>query len=161
MTQDRPNRLETGSTLLLTVMLLLMLGLVGVAALQTVSRDQQVAGLQNRKKIALYAAEAGIAAALAQSITNPNVDPVVPAAAQTLGDAGLYPHGLPSFRADPTVADATENLGTRAMNKMSLNIGQGGTSSFQNEFWRIRVQGQAPGGTIARIEAVTSRIISN
>ncbi len=161
MTQDRPNRLETGSTLLLTVMLLLMLGLVGVAALQTVSRDQQVAGLQNRKRIALYAAEAGVSGALEQMITNPGVEPVVPAAAQTLGDSGIYPHGLPSFRADPTVADATENLGTRAMSNMSLNIGQGATSTFQNEFWRIRVQGQAPGGTIARIEAVSARVVSN
>ncbi len=161
MTQDRSNRLETGSTLLLTVMLLLMLGLVGVAALQTVSRDQQVAGLQNRKKIALYAAEAGVADALEQSITNVNVDPVVPAAAQPLGDAAIYPHGLPSFRADPTVADATENLGTRAMKNMKLNIGQGGSTQFVNEFWRIRVQGQAPGGTIARIEAVSARVVTN
>ena len=161
MTTNRSMKLEEGSALLLTVMVLLLLGLIGVAALNTVSRDQQVAGLQNRKRIALYAAEAGISDALAQSITDVSIDPVVPAAAQPLGDATIYPHGLPSFRADPTVADATENLGTRAMQNMTLNIGQGGSPQFLNEFWRIRVQGQAPGGTIARIEAVSARIVSN
>jgi len=46
-----------GSALLVTVMLLLMIGLVGLAALNTTMRDQQVAGFQNRKRVEAHEAD--------------------------------------------------------------------------------------------------------
>ena len=53
-------RRESGSALIVTVMLLLLLGVIGLSALDTVMRDQQVAGFQNRSTAAFYAAEAGL-----------------------------------------------------------------------------------------------------
>ncbi len=57
-------RREGGSALFVAMMLLILLGLVGFAALETVTRDQQVAGFQNHKRVAFYAAEAGLVAAV-------------------------------------------------------------------------------------------------
>ena len=54
-------RRQNGSALIVTVMLLLLLGVIGLSALDTVMRDQQVAGFQNRSTAAFYAAEAGVA----------------------------------------------------------------------------------------------------
>ena len=43
----------------IAVLLLAMLGVIGLASMETVTRDRQVAGFQNRGRVALYAAEAG------------------------------------------------------------------------------------------------------
>ena len=56
-------RRESGSALIITVLVMLLLGAIGISALDTVMRDQQVAGYQNRSSTAFYAAEAGVAAA--------------------------------------------------------------------------------------------------
>ncbi len=153
----RDLRREGGSALLVTVMLLLMLGLVGLAALNTTTRDQQVAGFQNRKRIALFAAEAGISEALENLTTAGNAT----ITATTIGDSALYPHGRPSYRPDPSVADPVEDLGTAPFPGMSLNIGQGGTPTYQMNFWRMHVEGRAPGGSQARVEAVSGVLVAN
>ena len=41
--------------------MLVLMGFLGLAALERVGRDEQVAGFQNRARTAFYAAEAGIA----------------------------------------------------------------------------------------------------
>ena len=148
---------EGGSALLITVMLLLMIGLVGLAALNTTTRDQQVAGFQNRKRIALYAAEAGISEALETLTTSaaPSVS------TQALGDSSIFPHGQPSYRPDPAVADPIDDLGTAPFPGMSLNIGQGGLPTYQMNYWRFHVEGQAPGGSQARLEAVSGAMFAN
>ncbi len=56
-------RRESGSALIITVLVMLLLGAIGISALDTVMRDQQVAGYQNRSSTAFYAAEAGVAQA--------------------------------------------------------------------------------------------------
>ena len=95
---SRPNaRLERGSALLVTVLLLLMIGLFGFVALDTVTKDQQVASFGKRKRIAFYAAEAGVAKAL-ETLTTTQT-PTVPAT--DLGDTTIFPYGVPSFRPDP------------------------------------------------------------
>jgi hypothetical protein len=148
---------EAGSALLVTVMLLLMLGLVGLAALNTTTRDQQVAGFQNRKRIALYAADAGIADAL-QKLTTTQT----PTLAQTsIGDANLYPHGQPLYRPDPAAANPIEGLGTAPFPGMGLNIGQGGVPTYQMDYWRVQVEGLAAGGSRARVEAVSGALVAN
>ena len=146
-----------GSALLVTVMLLLMLGLVGLAALGTTTRDQQVAGFQNRKRIALYAAEAGLAEAFERltRTSTPAIDPT------TIGDSTLYPYGQPSYRPDPTVANPVEDLGTAPFPGMSLNLGQGGTPTYQMNHWRVRSEGRAPGGSLAHVEAVSGALVAN
>jgi hypothetical protein len=153
---DRKRR-KSGSALLVTVMLLLMLGLVGLAALNTTTRDQQVAGFQNRKRIALYAADAGVSDALAKLTTTGT-----PSLVQTsIGDASIYPHGPPLYRPDPNAADPIKDLGTAPFPGMGLNIGQGGVPTYQMDYWRVSVEGLAAAGTRARVEAVSGALLAN
>jgi hypothetical protein len=151
------HRDESGSALLLVTLILLMLGLFGFAALNAVTRDQQVAGYLGRKKLAFYAAEAGVAKALETLTTNHT--PTVPVT--SLGDALVFPSGLPTFRPDTTAADPIQSLGTGAYPGMSLNIGQGGTATYQLSYWRIKVEGRAPGGSVARVETVSGALTAN
>jgi len=153
----RAGRHEQGSALLIAVLMLVLMGLIGIAALDAVTRDGQVAGYLNRKKLAFYAAEAGVAEAL-ESLKN-DTSPSLSNTA--LGDSSLYPHGQPSYRPDPTVADAVEPLGLGGMNGMNLNIGQGGAPTFQLSYWRVHVQGDAPGGSVARLEVVAGNLVAN
>ncbi len=150
-------RMQAGSALLVTVMLLLMLGLVGLAALNTTTRDQQVAGFQNRKRIALYAADAGISDAL-QKLTTTQTPTLVQT---SIGDTTLYPHGRPLYQLDTSVADPIEDLGTAPFPGMGLNIGQGGVPTYQMDYWRVRVEGLAAGGSRARVEAVSGALVAN
>jgi hypothetical protein len=155
--RTRHPRREGGSALLVTVMLLMMLGLVGLAALGTTTRDQQVAGFQNRKRVALYAADAGLAEALERFTTTstPSVS------TSDLGDTSLFPYGQPSYRPDPTTASPLKDLGNAPFPGMGLNLGQGGLPTYQINYWRIKVQGLGPGGTQAKVEAVSGSLAAN
>ncbi|MDH5567466.1 MAG: hypothetical protein OEY15_12440 [Myxococcales bacterium] len=150
-------RREGGFALLLAILLLLMLASIGLAALDTVQRDQQTAGFTNRKRQALAAAEAGVARGL--QTLRADGTPSVPNT--TLGDASIFPHGQPSFRLDPTVADPIDSLGLGGMPGMNLVIDQNGAAAYQIQFWKIQVQGDAPGGTTSRLEVVTGSLIAN
>ena len=57
-------RRQQGSALLIVMLVMAMMGLIGFAALEAVTRDQRVAGFMKRKKIAFFAAEAGVSTAL-------------------------------------------------------------------------------------------------
>lgn len=142
---------------LVATLLLLLLALFGFAALDTATKDQQVAGFAKRQRLAFYAAEAGVAKALETMTTGGQ--PAVPVT--SLGDGSLFPHGQPSFRPDPSVPDPIDWVGATAFPGMSLNIGQGGTPTYQMSMWRIRVQGRAPGGTVAGIETVGGALVAN
>ena len=157
MRLDPRARRAGGSALLVTVMLLVMIGLVGLAALNTTTRDQQVAGFQNRKRIALYAAEAGISEAMEELVTNS----VATISTTTIGDSSLFPHGQPSYAPDPSVANPVEDLGDAPYPGMGLNLGQGGLPTYQLNYWRIRSEGRAPGGSQARLEAVSGALKAN
>ncbi len=50
--------------LLMTMLLLILMGIIGLASLDTVMRDRQVAGYQSLAQTALYAADAGVAHSL-------------------------------------------------------------------------------------------------
>jgi hypothetical protein len=157
--QENPARpREAGIALLASVLLLLMLATIGLASLNVVERDQQVAGYLNRKAIALHAADAGVAAALANLYVNqvPSIPPT------TMGDSSLYPTGQPSYRADTTAANPFQMAGTGDVPGMGLTGGMGGTgSAFSVQYWKIRVQGEAPGGSIARVEVLTMALTGN
>jgi len=153
------HRLERqgGFALLLAILLLLMLASIGLAALDTVQRDQQTAGYSNRKRQALYAAEAGISRAL-QTLRD-NGTPSVPNT--TLGDSTIFPYGQPSFQPDPTVADPITSLGVGGAPGMNLVIGQGGAAKYQVHYWKVQVEGDAPGSTVSRLEVVSGALIAN
>jgi len=150
-------RHEGGSATLLAVLLMLLMGLIGFAALDTVTRDLQVEGSLFRKKLAFFAAEAGVAQALGGIRVggDPNIDPT------DLGDDTTYPYGKPSFRLDPSVADPVESLGLGAYPGMNLQLGQNGTPTYQLEMYRVRVQGTATGGSLSRLEFASGSLVAN
>ncbi|MCZ6782492.1 MAG: hypothetical protein O7G30_04195 [Proteobacteria bacterium] len=156
----RTQRREEGAALLIAMLLLVMMGMLGLAALDTVTLDQQVAAFQNQKRLAFYAAEAGVTEALAtlETTGTPVVQPT------SLGDAATYPYGQPSYQRDPTggVADAIKPLdGGGTMEGMNLQtVGDGG-SKYQLQFWRIRVLGQGPFGASSRIEVGAAAFRAN
>jgi hypothetical protein len=86
----------------------------------------------------------------------------VPAVSNTtLGDAALYPQGQPSYREDQSVADPIESVGTGNLEGMGLGIGANASAQFQVQYWKIRVQGEAPGGSLARVEMLTGALVGN
>ena len=56
---DRRTRREGGAALLVAMLMLVLMGMIGLASMDTVMRDRQVAGFQNLAQTALYAADAG------------------------------------------------------------------------------------------------------
>lgn len=153
----RRTRNESGFALLMTVLILLMLTSLGFMSMNVVQADQQVSGALNRKKLALHAADAGVAKAL--ETMRSTGTPSIP---QTqIGDTSLYPYGRPVYREDPTVAQAITNLGLGGLPGFNLNIGQGGAPQFQVQYWKVNVEGEAPGGTVARVEFATGVLATN
>jgi hypothetical protein len=157
-------RREGGSALIVTVLLLVMLGVIGLAALDTVTRDQQVAGYQNRARLAFYAAEAGVADAKdrLRDVYSTSVQVAFPAmgTAVSLGDTSIFPHGQPQYYGDPNVPRAIEYMDAGAIDLGSgMDLREGGEQWF-NTLWRIRVEGRAPGGSTARLEVMATRTLS-
>ena len=139
---------------LITVMLILaMVSVLAVSALETAMRDQQVAGVQMRNRVAFQAAEAGLATALT-SVTGSNTPSLAP---DSIGVAGDYPMGQPGYRLDPKAATPIENLGAQPAPGMSLNI-NGNGPKFQLQLWRIHVEGSEPRGMNSRVEAATAAL---
>jgi type II secretory pathway pseudopilin PulG len=151
------NRRERGFTLLLTVLTLLLLTSLGFAALNVVQTDQQVAGYLNRKRVALNAADAAVSRAL--ETLQSNGTPTIPTT--TLGDGGAFPYGQPTYGVDTTAATPVESLGVGGISGMNIRVGQNGAVQFQMQYWRVRVQGEAPGGTVSRLEFVAGNLVAN
>ncbi len=154
---NRCNRRDQGSALLITMFIMALMGIVGFAALETVMRDQSVAGHQKRQKTAFFAAEAGVTESF--NALRANEDPTF--AAGNLGDTSMYPHGQPSYSLDTSAGAATQNLGLGAYPGMNMAIGQNGAPTFSMRYWRTRVKGEAPGGSLSRIETVSGRVVVN
>ncbi len=149
-------RRQRGSALLIVMVMLVALAFLGMSTLETVMHDRQSSGFHARKTAAFHAADAGIATVHAQ------VDgvsaPVIPNA--LLGDAGLYPHGQPSFGPDPNSTAPVLDLGAVAARGMNLRI-TGGGPRYQVQYWRFQVQGTAPGGSVSRVELAAGVLRGN
>ena len=152
--QERKRR-ESGAALIVAMMMLAMMGVIGLAALDTAALDQQAAGYQSRKRVSFYAAEAGVAEALAnlRSTGTPAVT------ATTLGDSASFPHGQPVYAQAP--GTSIEKLGSTSVNGMTMNIAQGGSSTFSIDYWKFEVEGQEQSGTKSRIEVAAGRFTGN
>lgn len=150
MTQ-REIRNQRGSAMVIAMLMLLLMGLIGFAALATVTRDSQVSGAQFRKKTAFYAAEAAVAKALETMSTTGT--PTIPGT--QLADTSIYPYGRPAYAVDSASAEPIKSLGVGGFPGMNLQLGQDGTPMFQMAMYRVRVQGTAPGGSLSRIEIVS------
>lgn len=158
---QRSLRREGGSALIVTVLLLVLLGIIGLAALDTVQSDQQVAGFQNRSRMAFYAAEAGVADAKNRLRDVWSTDATVAfpddSAPVMMGDTAQFPTGQPSYYADPLAAAGIEYMNAGAPSVAGGHDQRLGGSSRVNTLWRIRVEGNAPGGSTSRLEVVATR----
>ena len=148
---------QQGSALLIVMLVMAMMGIIGFAALEAVTRDQRVAGFMKRKKVAFFAAEAGVSAALHALRTTEQPD-FAPA---TVGDASWFTQGLPTYSLDTSAGASSTNLGTGAMPGMNMQIGQNNSPQFTIRYWEVNVKGEAFGGTISRIAFASGTIETN
>ena len=173
---------ERGVALLVCVLLLTLMGIIGMASIDTVRRDRQVAGYESRAQTALYAGEAGVSYSLglirrdsqslaqggigALSAYNPSGGgtPEFPTDAnpRTLG-ADFPAPGPPRFYMDPEARDP-QDLAAAPQAIRYLGRGQpcsgwimsasAGGVQWANALWDIRVSGDSPGGNHVDIQAV-------
>lgn len=151
-------RREGGSALLVSVMVLVLMGLMGLAALDTATRDRQTAGLQSRARAAFYAADAGFAAGLnlVRTVDERTDRPAM--GTTSLGDAATYAvyGGRPTYQGDPAAADPVVYvMDGGCAEGMSLQV----PCQFVDTLWRIQVQGDTPGGNLARIDASAKKVL--
>ncbi len=162
-------RRESGSAIFVAVLLLVLMGALGLAAMETVTRDRQIAGWQNRSRAAFYAAEAGAAQgrSLVRTVGSRGDTPALPAT--NLGDAALYDREaqLPQFFADPafpTPIRWTQDGGVAG----GMNLGS--KTKYVNTLWQINVVGQSPNalgigaasqGSTARLEVVETKVLAS
>ncbi len=149
------DRREEGSALLVAMMLLVLMGLIGMAALQTVSQDRQVAGYQNRARLALYASDATVSGAMMQLASGPqNCPGTLVLATGTLGDSTAYPYGQPSYGPDPEVATPLKCVGVGPPDpNLGIRLNVGGSAKFVSQFWELHGLGKTADGSAARVEA--------
>ena len=148
---------ERGSALLIVMLVMAMMGIIGFAGLEAVTRDQRVAGFMKRKKIAFFAAEAGVSSAL--HALRVNEDPTF--TASTVGDASWFANGLPTYSLDTSSGASSTDLGPGAIPGMNMQIGQNGMPKFTIRFWQVNVKGEAFGGTISRIQFASGTLEAN
>jgi len=164
-----PGRRERGAALFVAVLMLAMMALIGLASMDTVMRDRQVAGFQSRARTALYAAEAGVAWGQGiiyrqvQSLAEAGVaalhsfDPAFPteAAPGYLGDGTP---ANPSFMKDPDpgVPQAVDYLGKGQDCEGWIMSDEYGTSQWREALFDVRVEGRTPEGASVRIQAITT-----
>lgn len=157
----------------MAVLLLVLMGALGLAAIDMAGRDRQSAGFQNRTRSAFYAAEAGAAHGrdLVGDIADHYATPP-PLPTTTLGDLGagnLYDREgqLPQYYGDPDFADPIRWSNQIGPPAPGANL-QGGAPRREVYFF-INVVGQSPGAlgsgiegraSTARIEAVQTRVLS-
>lgn len=148
-------RREDGSALLVAVLLLVFMGLIGLAAMDTVTRDREVAGFTKRTRIAFYAAEAGAHVGLDLISSNPNKfnPPVI--STTNLGQAADYPNSnQPQYTADTVNSPCGGAVCfVREVPKRQGDSLGGGTQGRMVAYWQVNAQGNGPNGGQARVEA--------
>lgn len=156
-------RREAGSALFVTMMFLVLMGALGLAGLDTVARDQEVAGLQNRAAIAFYAAEAGGAQArsLVRGVTSRSDTPAFPTqgAPALLGDGETRSHGVPSYYGDPAVTAPVRWIRDGLPYAQGGNLQMGG-QQLVHTLWQIDVVGRNGGGAASQLELVETKVLS-
>ena len=147
---------EDGSALLVAVLLLVFMGAIGLSAMDTVSRDRQVAGYTKRTRIAFFAAEAGAHQGL--NLLRSNYNRFAPPTLTTtnLGQTGDHPYGArPSYQGDAgssLCAPQREICWLRGGPPPSgwgLGTGVGG---WKMSYWNVNARGNGIAGGIARVE---------
>jgi hypothetical protein len=159
--KERERKREAGAALLVSMLLLAMMAMIGLASFDTVMRDSQVAGFQSRSRVALYAAEAGLATALAlirqdtQGLADGGTaaledwNPTFPTelAPQVLGSSA-HP---PSFYANPDATKPIRYMGAGdpcwSGEPEGLMSQESGAIQWRDALWDVRVVGDTNDGT--------------
>lgn len=160
-------RREAGSALFVAVLMLALMGAIGIAALDTATRDRQSAGYQNRSENAFWAAEAGSAEgrALVRQVVDRGATPSLPGPSASTGELGedsLYDRegAQPRFYGDP---DPSFSTPIRHVGDAGLVPGSnlGGKQKFVRTLWQINVVGESPGeGVPVRLEVMQTRVLA-
>lgn len=153
---------EQGAAMFLAVMLLILMGAIGLVALDTASEDRRIAGFQNRTSAAFQAAEAGLAhaAELARS-ANFTVPPT------TISDAGVYDREggqLPSYRADPASVGTNPTGIVRApgVDGAAEGVPPEAGGGWKTARWQINIEGRSPnaaGGMDSRMSTARVELV--
>jgi len=158
-------RREQGVVMFLTVLLLALMGGLGLAALESASRDRDSAGYYNRETAAFYASEAGIAHARAiikndvESITDTPAFPTEAAPQSIVGGSGgvvVAASPLPpaTYYGDPSEPNPIRCNDGESAGQYSegMNLQSKGAKATAT-LWTINVMGRGPDGASSRIEA--------
>ncbi len=150
-------RHERGAALLIAMVLMALMGIIGFASLDTVMRDRQMSGNHSLSQSALYAADAGIAAALEVVRTEVVTAALAPGDCLTGSIPTVtLPNGS-SYRPDPTAPPTICMLASaEPCSQIDASIEQG-QPVFLNTVWNLRAEGRAPGGAAARAQATVVR----
>lgn len=163
---DSKRRRERGAAMFVAVLMLVLMGWMGMAAMNRVTLDNQVAGFQNRNQNAFFAAEAGVAYARAvvrheigdiSDLPGVGTVPAFPtqAAPTTISQVANYAewqsaapgNELPRFYADPNPPDPTNPQPIHYFGPGEIvegdNLQVGGAQRW-GTLWRITVVGQSP-----------------
>lgn len=162
-------RREEGVVMFLTVLLLALMGGLGLAALDSASRDRDSAGYYSREAAAFYAAEAGVAHARAiiRGVASTDELPAFPtqAAPQSIvgGTAGgaVASNGQPAavYYGDPDVPNPIHSDGESAgQYSEGMNLQSKGAKAVAT-LWTINVAGNGPDGATRRVEAKEVKFI--
>jgi len=161
----RNRRRESGSALFIAVMMLVLMGALGIVALDSVTTDRRVAGLQNRAVNAFYSAEAGLAEArsLIEDVGSRSSTPTfhTQGTPYLLGDAALYARegDQPKYYGDPAFADPIRWIGDSGGGMSGGNL-QVGKQKLMETLWQINVVGESPSGARSRVEVVEVKVLS-
>jgi Tfp pilus assembly protein PilX len=155
---ERASKREAGASLLVAVLLLALMGVIGLASLDAVMRDRQVAGFSSNAQSALFAADAGIAAGLDLMRTQvvgaalaPGDCLTTPIANTTLPNAATY---RPDSTAPTNQICMLASADPCAEIDASIEMGQ---PVYLYTVWSIRTEGVAPGGATSRVHATAER----
>jgi hypothetical protein len=154
--------------LFVTILMLVFMTAIAFAALDTVSRDRSVSGLQNRSRNAFYAAEAAVAEArsLIRNVGNRSTVPAFYDVnnPRLLADLTLYNReaNQPRFYGDPNFVPPIRYVGESGGGRgtsdgFSLSVAGQRLSST---LWQINVVGESPGGSQARLEVAEVKVMA-
>jgi Tfp pilus assembly protein PilX len=149
---------QEGMALVIALLMLVLLSVVGLQSMDTVMRDRQVAGHTSRSRLALYAADAGIAQGLEMIRTSTLGGALAPGDClpNPLPATGL-PNGT-SYGPDPTAPTPNVCMLSSAdpCAPLDSSVELGGTQWLYT-VWNLRVQGQTPDGARSRVQATVAR----
>ncbi len=138
------------------MLLLALMGMMGLASLDTVMRDRQMTGFQNQAQSALYAADAGIAEALDIMRTETVAGALYPGDCLPTKIPSTSLGGGRSYVADPDDDEICMLSTAEPCSQFDAEIGVG-SPTFLNTVWNARVEGSAPGGATSSVQATVTR----